>query len=111
MELLWAGLTAAIGLITRADPELRAIAGLWPWGKGQVETGRGQKILLMPQRAYVPVGTLRRATTYPEPPESASDRSSGAPGPPIRVGTQPGSTEFDRTPGRRRATANASVVR
>ena len=28
MELLWAGLTAAIGLITRADPELRGIAGL-----------------------------------------------------------------------------------
>jgi putative ATP-binding cassette transporter len=52
---------------------VRAIAGLWPWGKGQVETGRGQKILLMPQRAYVPVGTLRRAATYPEPPESASD--------------------------------------
>jgi vitamin B12/bleomycin/antimicrobial peptide transport system ATP-binding/permease protein len=52
---------------------VRAIAGLWPWGKGQVETGRGLKILLMPQRAYVPVGTLRRAATYPEPPESASD--------------------------------------
>ena len=51
---------------------VRAIAGLWPWGKGQVETGRGQKILLMPQKAYIPVGTLRRAATYPEPPESAS---------------------------------------
>src|SRR5215468_9323030 len=52
---------------------VRAIAGLWPWGKGRVETGRGQRILLMPQRAYVPVGTLRRAATYPEPPDSASD--------------------------------------
>jgi tungstate transport system permease protein len=28
VELLWDGLTAAIGLIVRADPELRAIAGL-----------------------------------------------------------------------------------
>jgi ABC-type tungstate transport system substrate-binding protein len=28
VELLWDGLTAAIGLILRADPELRAIAGL-----------------------------------------------------------------------------------
>jgi ABC-type tungstate transport system substrate-binding protein len=28
VELLWDGLTAAIGLITRADPELRGIAGL-----------------------------------------------------------------------------------
>jgi putative ATP-binding cassette transporter len=52
---------------------VRAIAGLWPWGKGHVEVGRGRKILLMPQRAYVPVGTLRRAATYPESPESASD--------------------------------------
>jgi putative ATP-binding cassette transporter len=52
---------------------VRAISGLWPWGKGNIEVGSGQKILLMPQRAYVPVGTLRRAATYPEPPESASD--------------------------------------
>ena len=30
--------------------------------------------MLMPQRAYVPVGSLRRAATYPEPPESRDDR-------------------------------------
>jgi vitamin B12/bleomycin/antimicrobial peptide transport system ATP-binding/permease protein len=47
---------------------VRAIAGLWPWGKGQIEIDEGAKILLMPQRAYVPVGTLRRAVTYPHPP-------------------------------------------
>ena len=28
----------------------------------------------MPQRAYVPVGSLRRATTYPEPPDSRDER-------------------------------------
>ncbi len=48
---------------------VRAIAGLWPWGKGQVEIETGAKMLLMPQRAYVPVGTLRRAVTYPLPAE------------------------------------------
>ena len=48
---------------------VRAIAGLWPWGQGQVEVETGAKMLLMPQRAYVPVGTLRRAVTYPLPAE------------------------------------------
>jgi putative ATP-binding cassette transporter len=51
---------------------VRAIAGLWPWGEGKVEVASGTKLLLMPQRAYVPVGTLRRAATYPEPAKSKS---------------------------------------
>jgi putative ATP-binding cassette transporter len=49
---------------------VRAIAGLWPWGDGNVQVAAGAKMFLMPQRAYVPVGTLRRAATYPEPPET-----------------------------------------
>src|SRR5207237_8170261 len=52
---------------------VRAISGLWPWGKGDVQVGRGKKILLMPQRAYVPLGSLRRAATYPEPADSVND--------------------------------------
>ena len=51
---------------------VRAIAGLWPWGEGEVEVESGAKLLLMPQRAYVPIGTLRRAATYPEPAKSKS---------------------------------------
>jgi vitamin B12/bleomycin/antimicrobial peptide transport system ATP-binding/permease protein len=51
---------------------VRAIAGLWPWGKGRVEVEAGAKMLLMPQHAYVPVGTLRRAVTYPR---AAEDKS------------------------------------
>jgi putative ATP-binding cassette transporter len=51
---------------------VRAISGLWPWGKGNVEVARDAKLLLMPQRAYVPVGTLRRAATYPEAAKSKS---------------------------------------
>jgi putative ATP-binding cassette transporter len=49
---------------------VRAIAGLWPWGQGSVQVASGASMMLMPQRAYVPVGTLRRAATYPRPPES-----------------------------------------
>jgi DNA-binding transcriptional LysR family regulator len=49
---------------------VRAIAGLWPWGNGHVEVEAGAKMLMVPQRACVPVGTLRRAVTYPLPAEA-----------------------------------------
>jgi len=44
---------------------VRAIAGLWPWGGGAIEIGRNARLFLLPQRPYVPTGTLRRATAYP----------------------------------------------
>ena len=44
---------------------VRAIAGLWPWGDGEVVMQRNSKMFMLPQRPYVPLGTLRRATTYP----------------------------------------------
>jgi vitamin B12/bleomycin/antimicrobial peptide transport system ATP-binding/permease protein len=49
---------------------VRAIAGLWPWGEGEIQVESGAKMLLLPQRAYVPAGSLRRAATYPEPADS-----------------------------------------
>jgi putative ATP-binding cassette transporter len=51
---------------------VRAIAGLWPWGGGSVEVLGGARLMLLPQRPYIPIGTLRRAATYPEPAESRS---------------------------------------
>jgi putative ATP-binding cassette transporter len=51
---------------------VRAIAGLWPWGGGTIEVKQGAKMFLLPQRPYVPIGTLRRAATYPDAPESRS---------------------------------------
>src|SRR5262249_6536615 len=51
---------------------IRAIAGLWPWGSGSAETKRGAKRFLRPARPYVPLGTLRRAATYPD---AAASRS------------------------------------
>jgi len=44
----------------------RALAGVWPWGKGDIEIAAGGKLLVLPQRPYVPTGTLRRAVTYPD---------------------------------------------
>ena len=44
---------------------VRAIAGLWPWGEGEIMLKPGAKMFLMPQKPYIPLGTLRRAATYP----------------------------------------------
>lgn len=51
----------------------RAIAGLWPWGQGSIAVPSGAKMVLMPQRPYIPLGTLRRAATYPLSPTEAPD--------------------------------------
>ncbi|MBX9824915.1 MAG: ABC transporter ATP-binding protein/permease [Xanthobacteraceae bacterium] len=48
---------------------VRAIAGLWPWGGGTIEVRKGAKLMLLPQRPYIPIGTLRRAAVYPDAPE------------------------------------------
>jgi putative ATP-binding cassette transporter len=49
---------------------VRAIAGLWPWGAGFVEIKKDARIFLLPQRPYIPIGTLRRAATYPDAADS-----------------------------------------
>jgi putative ATP-binding cassette transporter len=43
---------------------LRAIAGIWPFGRGEIRLGKG-RILFVPQRPYLPLGTLARALLYP----------------------------------------------
>ncbi len=44
---------------------VRAISGLWPWGGGQVDIQADSRLILLPQRPYIPSGTLRRAIAYP----------------------------------------------
>jgi len=43
---------------------LRAIAGLWPFGRGNIRVGDG-RTLFLPQRPYLPLGTLAEAIAYP----------------------------------------------
>lgn len=43
----------------------RAISGIWPFGEGTVKRPRGAQIMLLPQRPYLPGGTLRGAVAYP----------------------------------------------
>jgi putative ATP-binding cassette transporter len=52
---------------------VRAIAGLWPWGEGEITVKPGAKMFMMPQRPYVPLGTLRRAAAYPQPAASVDE--------------------------------------
>ncbi|MGE5271674.1 MAG: ABC transporter ATP-binding protein/permease [Thiohalocapsa sp.] len=44
---------------------LRAVAGLWPFGRGNVRLGDG-RMLFLPQRPYLPLGTLADAIAYPQ---------------------------------------------
>jgi vitamin B12/bleomycin/antimicrobial peptide transport system ATP-binding/permease protein len=45
---------------------IRALAGLWPWGSGSIRVPDDVKISFVPQRPYLPLGTLRQALLYPE---------------------------------------------
>lgn len=57
---------------------VRAIAGLWPWGDGKVEFQKDGRVFMLPQKPYVPAGTLRRAITYPAPAEDWDLEQIGA---------------------------------
>jgi putative ATP-binding cassette transporter len=57
---------------------IRAIAGLWPWGEGKIEVQKDSKIMFLPQRPYIPVGSLRRAAIYPDAADSRSAEDIGA---------------------------------
>ncbi len=45
---------------------LRAMAGIWPFGRGEIRLGAGQALFL-PQRPYLPLGSLKAALMYPRP--------------------------------------------
>jgi putative ATP-binding cassette transporter len=43
----------------------RAIAGIWPFGNGAIAIPAQATLMMLPQRPYFPVGTLRAAIVYP----------------------------------------------
>jgi len=44
----------------------RAMAGIWPFGTGKIALPKDARILFLPQRPYLPLGSLKRAICYPE---------------------------------------------
>jgi putative ATP-binding cassette transporter len=52
---------------------LRAISGIWPYGEGSISVPQGASVMLLPQRPYLPLGTLRGAVTYPSVSGSYTD--------------------------------------
>jgi vitamin B12/bleomycin/antimicrobial peptide transport system ATP-binding/permease protein len=46
----------------------RALAGIWPFGNGRVQMPA--RSFFLPQRPYIPLGTLRHVVAYPQPVET-----------------------------------------
>lgn len=52
----------------------RAIAGIWPFAKGLIRRPAGPTLFL-PQRPYLPIGSLRNAVTFPAGPGRFTDEA------------------------------------
>jgi putative ATP-binding cassette transporter len=51
----------------------RSLAGLWPFGAGRIEQPDRARMLFVPQRPYLPLGTLRAVASYPAAEGSIDD--------------------------------------
>jgi putative ATP-binding cassette transporter len=51
----------------------RALAGIWPYWKGRIKLPKGAKLLFLPQKPYLPIGTLKHVVAYPGDPARFSD--------------------------------------
>jgi putative ATP-binding cassette transporter len=51
----------------------RAISGIWPYGEGRIRIPEGARVMVVPQKPYIPIATLRAAVTYPGEPGAYSD--------------------------------------
>jgi vitamin B12/bleomycin/antimicrobial peptide transport system ATP-binding/permease protein len=46
----------------------RAIGGIWPFGSGTIAVPEGARVMVLPQRPYLPIGSLDAAIAYPAEP-------------------------------------------
>ena len=53
----------------------RAIAGIWPYWKGKISLPKGASLLFLPQRPYLPIGTLKHAACYPDDAARVADEA------------------------------------
>ena len=52
---------------------VRASAGIWPFGRGEIHASPRARVLFLPQRPYLPIGTLRSVVSYPMPSAGVDD--------------------------------------
>ncbi|HQQ63374.1 MAG TPA: ABC transporter ATP-binding protein/permease [Pseudomonadales bacterium] len=67
-------------LLIAGDPAIaislfKVLARLWPWGQGEVLLPQNHDMFFMPQRPFLPYGTLQSVLTYPLPPETFDART------------------------------------
>ena len=51
----------------------RAAAGIWPFGRGEIRGPHARDILFLPQKPYLPIGTVREVVSYPMPAGGVDD--------------------------------------
>lgn len=52
---------------------MRVLAGIWPFASGTIRIPEKARVLFLPQKPYLPLGSLRTALSYPQapPPDAA----------------------------------------
>ena len=50
----------------------RVLAGIWPYWRGRIKLPKGARLLFLPQKPYLPIGSLEHAVAYPEDPAKFS---------------------------------------
>ena len=53
----------------------RVIANIWPYGEGAIEIPKAMRLLFLPQRSYLPIGSLRACINYPSAENTYKDRA------------------------------------
>jgi vitamin B12/bleomycin/antimicrobial peptide transport system ATP-binding/permease protein len=53
----------------------RAISGIWPFGEGTITLPVNARVMLLPQKPYIPNGSLKAAVTYPSQPDDFHDEA------------------------------------
>jgi len=56
----------------------RAVAGLWPWGSGQIGLPQSETVTFMSKHPYMPLGALREVVSYPSAVDAFRDEDRAA---------------------------------
>jgi vitamin B12/bleomycin/antimicrobial peptide transport system ATP-binding/permease protein len=54
----------------------RALAGIWPYWKGKIALPKGARLLFLPQKPYLPIGSLKYAVCYPADEAGISEQAA-----------------------------------